>query len=60
MMLSSVDLPQPGRPDQAEEFRRLDVEAGVLDARDPAGGGVVDERNVADLDMGHRRRFLAR
>ena len=48
------------RADQAEELRGLDVEADVLHAGDPAGGRVVDQRDVADLDMGHRRPFLAR
>ena len=48
------------RADQTEEFRRLDVEAYSLDAGDPPGRRIVDERDLADLDMGHRRFFPER
>ena len=42
-----------GRPDDAEEFGLLDVEACALDAGDLAGRGVIDQRHVADFNMGH-------
>src|SRR5256885_4476255 len=44
------------RADEAKEFRSLDVEADAGDGRNLAGRGVVDERNVADFDMGHDLR----
>src|SRR5262245_61183505 len=43
-------------PDDAKELRGLDVEADARDARDLPGGRVVDERDVADFDMGHDLR----
>src|SRR5207245_2839169 len=42
--------------DDAKELRGLDVEADAGDARDLPGGRVVDERDVADFDMGHDLR----
>ena len=59
MMLSSVDLPQPDGPTMQRNSDALDAEADVLDAGDPAGGRVVDERDVADFDMGHDLRRSA-
>src|SRR5215467_9400038 len=43
-------------PDDAKELRGLDVEADAGDARDLPGGRVVDERDVADFDMGPELR----
>ena len=49
-------LTAAGGADDAQEFRGLDVEADARDARDLPGGRVVDERDVADFDMGHDLR----
>src|SRR5262249_36960944 len=46
------------RADDAEEFRRFDIEAHSRDARNLAGRGVVDERDVADFDMSHDPRAV--
>ena len=46
-------LAAAGRPDDAEEFRLLDIEARGLHADHPAGRRVIDQRDVANLDMGH-------
>src|SRR5262249_868452 len=40
--------------DDADELRLLDVEARALHALHPPGRRVVDERDVANLDMGHQ------
>src|SRR5262245_48310659 len=42
------------RADDAEELGGRDVEAHALDAGHAAGGRVVGERDVCDLDMRHR------
>ena len=45
--------------DDAQEFRGLDVEAYPGDARDLPGGCIVNDRDVADFDVRHRRDLRA-
>src|SRR3984893_18393617 len=49
--IEQARLAAAGRADNTEKFRRLDAEAYVLDRGDPAGGRVVDERDVCSFDM---------
>src|ERR1700738_3505032 len=51
--IEQARLAAAGRADNTEKFRRLDAEAYVLDRGDPAGGRVVDERDVCSFDMWH-------
>ena len=50
-------LAAAARPDDADEFGRRDIEAHRIDGRHAARGGVVDERDVADFDMGHAATY---
>src|SRR5262249_61511577 len=41
------------RTEEAEEFGCRDIEADVVDGVDPPRRRVIDERDIADFDMGH-------
>src|SRR5262249_58980702 len=53
-------LAAAARADDAQELRRFDAEAHVGNARHAAGRRVVNERDVAQLDVGHTQSFTAR
>src|SRR5262249_20435961 len=47
-------LAAPARPNDAEEFRGFNAEAHAANGRDGPARGLINERDIACLDMGHR------
>ncbi len=58
MMLNSVDLPQPGRPDHRQELARRDGQRDVVDGGEDAVGRLEPLDDVLDHENGVCRTSL--